>query len=314
MGGFRFRVPDSLAGERLDRIVASSVEGLSRTLARRLIEQGRVHVEGRSVEPDSRPPLGAQVEGSLPPPVASELIAEPFTLDVLYEDAHLLVIDKPSGLSVHPGAGRRSATLVNQLLGSGRNLSRVGAPERPGIVHRLDRETSGCLVVALSDVAHHALAAQFQRRRVDKEYRALVRGVLARPHGRVELPIGRHPVQRTRMSVQSRTGRAALTEYRVLDSGRGMSWLAIDLRTGRTHQIRVHLTSLGHPIIGDSVYGRPRRRICAEPLRGIGPPGRLMLHAYRVAFQHPLGSHRIEVRSPLPPDMVHYLTLSGLHD
>jgi len=229
---------------------------------------------------------------------------------ILYEDDQLLILDKPAGLTVHPGAGRRQGTLVHQLLGSGRSLSSIGGPERPGIVHRLDRDTSGCLVVARTDAAHHALAAQFRTRRVEKEYRALVWGVPRRPRGRLEAPIGRHPVHRTLMSTRSRAGRAALTEYQVLSSGSGVAWLALMLRTGRTHQIRVHLADLGHPVVGDPLYGRGA--VPASAAAALRACPRLILHARRLAFEHPLEGRRIEVTAPLPAAIEALLAALGL--
>ena len=313
MPGFSFRIPEALAGERLDRIVAASVPGLSRTAAGRLIREGHIRVDGCPAEPDSRPRAGLQVEGTIPAAPPGDLAPEPFTVPVLYEDDQVLVIDKPAGLTVHPGAGRRTGTLVHQLLGSGRSLSSVGAPVRPGIVHRLDRETSGCLLIARTDAAHHALAAQFRRRQVEKEYRALVWGVPRRPRGRVEAPVGRHPVHRTLMSTRSRSGRSAVTEYRVLSSAAGVSWLALDLKTGRTHQIRVHLASLGHPVVGDALYGGRRRGSAPveEALRGCP---RLMLHARRLTFTHPGSGLRVEVEAPLPEAVSRLLAALGLTD
>lgn len=314
MAAFRFRVPEDLSGERLDRIVASSVEGLSRTAARRLIERGMVQVDGRVLDPDARPPAGARVEGEIPEAPPSTLAPEPFDVPVLYEDDLLMVLDKPAGLTVHPGAGRRRGTLVHRLLGSGRTLSSIGGPERPGIVHRLDRETSGCLLVARTDAAHHALVAQFRSRRVEKEYRALVWGAPRRPRGRIEAPVGRHPVKRTLMSTRSRAGRPAVTDYRVIGSASGLAWLGIDLKTGRTHQIRVHLASLGHPVVGDVLYGRAPRST-ARPLPGLpGGAPRLMLHALRLAFDHPGSGARLEVAAPLPAEMAAVLGALGLAD
>jgi 23S rRNA pseudouridine1911/1915/1917 synthase len=309
---FHFRVPEALGGQRLDRIVALRVAGLSRTAARRLIEAGQVRVDGRSMEADDRPAAGARVEGEIVVPPASTLAAEPFQVPILYEDEFLMVLDKPAGLTVHPGAGRRTGTLVHQLLGSGRSLSAIGAPERPGIVHRLDRETSGCLVVARTDAAHHALAARFRGREVVKEYRALVCGAPRRPRGRIEAPVGRHPQRRTLMSTRSRAGRPALTEYRVLASSRGLAWLGVDLRTGRTHQIRVHLSSIGHPVVGDRLYGGRPPAVPAQSRAALGEHPRLMLHALRLAFDHPLRPGRIEVVAPLPAEIAAALNALGI--
>jgi 23S rRNA pseudouridine1911/1915/1917 synthase len=270
-------------------------------------------VDGRPAQPDTRPRAGVEVEGLIPEPQPADLAPEPFAVPVLYEDDQVLVVDKPAGLTVHPGAGRRTGTLVHQLLGRGRALSSVGAPARPGIVHRLDRETSGCLLIARTDAAHHALAAQFRRRQVEKEYRALVWGAPRRPCARIEAPVGRHPVHRTLMSTRSRSGRAAVTEYRVLSSAAGVSWLALDLKTGRTHQIRVHLASIGHPVVGDALYGGRRRGSGAaeEALRDCP---RLILHARRLAFTQPASGQRLEVEAPLPEDISRLLAALGLPD
>ena len=300
MAEFDFLVAAAQAGLRLDRILADSVEGLSRTAARRLIVEGRVRVDGRALEPDSRPPAGARVAGTLPAPALQTLVPESFNVGILYEDEHLLVLDKPSGLTVHPGAGRRTGTLVHQLLGSGRSLSSIGAPERPGIVHRLDRETSGCLLVARTDAAHHALAAQFRGRSVVKIYRALVWGSPRRPRGRIEAPIGRHPVRRTLMAVRPRAGRPALTEYEVLCGAPGVAWLGVRLKTGRTHQIRVHLSSIGHPVVGDTLYGGRSRSIPAGTREALNACPRLILHALRLEFDHPADNRRIGIEAPLP--------------
>ncbi|MGH2628041.1 MAG: RluA family pseudouridine synthase, partial [Anaerolineales bacterium] len=204
--------------------------------------------------------------------------------------------------------------LVHQLLGSGRTLSSVGAPERPGIVHRLDRDTSGCLLVARTDAAHHALASQFSQRSVLKEYRALVWGCPRRPRGRIEAPIGRHPVHRTLMSARPRAGRPAVTEYEVIACESGLAWLRVVLRTGRTHQIRVHLASIGHPVVGDPLYGDRPRSVGARVEEALLDCPRLTLHALRLGFDHPADGRRIEVEAPLPAEMARLLTVLGLAD
>jgi 23S rRNA pseudouridine1911/1915/1917 synthase len=217
----------------------------------------------------------------------------------------LLVIEKPAGLVVHPGAGRASGTLVNALLGQVRDLSGIGGVLRPGIVHRLDRGTSGLLVVAKDDATHRDLARQFASRRVEKEYLALVLGVPPRAEGEVALPIGRDPVHRKKMSVRAPKGRGALTRYSLVEALDGAALLRVRLHTGRTHQIRVHLASIGHPVAGDETYGGrrepPSRRASSrEALRSLGRPA---LHAARLAFEHPATRERVCFESPLPADI-----------
>ena len=224
---------------------------------------------------------------------------------MVHEDAHLLVIDKPAGLAVHPGAGRPGGTLVNALLLHVRDLSGVGGVLRPGIVHRLDRGTSGLMVVAKDDAAHRALAAQFAARTVEKEYAALVLGVPSPREGRVSAPIGRHPVQRKRMSVRARGGREALTSYKVVETLDGAALLRVRIHTGRTHQIRVHLASIGHPVAGDREYGGTRtppsrRALSRELLAALKRPA---LHAARLSFTHPSTAERLTFESPLPADL-----------
>jgi 23S rRNA pseudouridine1911/1915/1917 synthase len=237
--------------------------------------------------------------------VAAEPQPEDLPLAMVYADADLVVIDKPAGLSVHPGAGRPAGTLVNALLHHVRDLSGVGGVLRPGIVHRLDRGTSGLLVVAKHDAAHRALARQFAERSVEKEYLAVVLGVPASAAGRIDLPIGRDPRRRLTMSVRAPRARAALTEWRRVEVFDGAALLRVRLHTGRTHQIRVHLASLGHPIAGDAAYGGTR----TPPARGVrarqalAALSRPALHSARLAFTHPTSGERLTFESALPADL-----------
>jgi len=244
------------------------------------------------------------VEIEIPEPVAAEPAAEAIPLAVVFEDRHLLVLDKPAGLVVHPGAGRASGTLVNALLHHVKDLSGVGGVLRPGIVHRLDRGTSGLLVVAKDDATHRALAAQFAARGVEKEYLALVLGIPSPRQGVIEEPIGRHPVQRRRMAVRA-GGRAARSSYRVVESFDGAALVRVAIHTGRTHQIRVHLSSIGHPVASDDTYGGTRtpsgRR--ASTRQALASLRRPALHAARLAFDHPRDGRRLSFESPLPPDI-----------
>jgi len=228
-----------------------------------------------------------------PPPVPTDTVAEEIALDVLFEDDDLIVLNKPAGLVVHPAAGHWSGTLVNALLHHCRALSGIGGEQRPGIVHRLDKETSGCLVAAKNDAAHQALARQFAGREVTKSYLALVAGKLPRTSGVIEAPIGRHPVHRKKMTVvPAGRGREARTDFRVRAELPRGTLVECTLHSGRTHQIRVHLKHLGHPVLGDEVYGQRA---------GFA---RQMLHAWRLGFTHPRTNERVNFESPIPPDFV----------
>ena len=302
------------AGQRLDRWLAAHLPELSRARLQALIEAGHVFVDGHPARPAARVKGGQRLEVEVPPPVAAAPAPQDLPLSIVHEDVHLLVIDKPAGLSVHPGAGRADGTLVNALLHHVRDLSGVGGVLRPGIVHRLDRGTSGLMVVAKDDATHRALSAQFGARAVEKEYLAVVLGHPARREGRVSAAIGRHPVQRKRMAVRESGGRSALTEYRVEESLDGAALLRVHIHTGRTHQIRVHLASLGHPVAGDAVYGgtrkAPARRARSRAL--LEALARPALHAARLAFTHPATGQRLSFTSPLPEDLA--TLLEGLRE
>jgi len=278
-------------GERLDVFVARRLPGLSRAHARRLIDAGHVRVGGQRAKPALRLEPGQLVAVELPPPVEMRAVPQAIALDVIYEDAGLLAVNKPAGMTVHPGPGHPASTLVNAILAHCRDLSGVGGVLRPGIVHRLDRDTSGVILVAKDDAAHHALARQLKERTVEKTYLALVEGTPKPPEGVIEAPLGRHPRHRQRVAVVA-GGREAVTAYRVVERFAGMSLLEVRPKTGRTHQIRVHLAAIGHPIVGDRVYGKP------SPL-----VARQFLHAWRIAFAHPRTGERMELEAPLPADL-----------
>jgi len=283
-------------GLRVDLALAR-LSGISRAQVRRWIDAGRVRVNGRVRRASARVRVGDELEATPAEPVASPLTPEAIPLAILHEDEEVIVIDKPAGLVMHPSAGHAGGTLVNALLHHCGNLAGVGGVLRPGIVHRLDQGTSGVLVVAKSDGAHTALARQFHDHSIEREYRALIRGLPGRDEGRVDRPIGRHPRDRKRMSVRSHRGREARTAWRVL--GRfptsNHSWLAVFPETGRTHQIRVHLASAGLPIVGDSVYGRAKREA-----RSLARPA---LHAQVLGFTHPQTGERLRFEAPLPADL-----------
>ena len=282
------------AGLRLDRFLALELSDFSRSRLQRLIEGGFVRLNGAEQRrPREAVRTGDKIELRVPPLQTIEAVAEQIAFPVLFEDEHLLVIDKPAGMVVHPGAGNREHTLVNALLSHCASLSGIGGKERPGIVHRLDKETSGCLVVAKNDATHRDLSRQFAARTVKKTYLALVAGRLKNQIGTIDAPIERHPVHRQRMSVaRSSRGRSALTEYRVLRSSREMSLVECALHSGRTHQIRVHLHHLGNPVLGDKLYAA--RRASGYP--------RQMLHAWRLGFSHPATTEWSEFEAPLPDD------------
>jgi 23S rRNA pseudouridine1911/1915/1917 synthase len=285
------------ASKRLDRFLHEKLPQHSRARVQAWIKAGQVLVDGVPARASTLLRQGALVDATPiePPPLQAH--AEDIPLTVLYEDDDLVAVDKPAGMVVHAGAGVHSGTLVNALLHRFERLSGVGGELRPGIVHRLDRYTSGVLLVAKNDAAHRALAAQFSGRSTEKLYLALVQGRVARDSGRVERPIARDPVRRTRMTARLAAGRAAWSEYRVVERFDRFTLLEVRIGTGRTHQIRVHLASIGHPVVGDTLYG------AAAAQRG-----RYFLHSQRITFARPSGGERVTVTSPLPDDLKQWLT------
>jgi 23S rRNA pseudouridine1911/1915/1917 synthase len=318
------RIAGQQAGERLDRALAAHVGEFSRTRLKALIQAGSVAVDGRTIrDPGHRINSGARVLVDVPPPVEAKPAAEPIPLNVVYEDADIIVIDKPKGLVVHPAAGNWTGTLVNALIAHcGDSLSGIGGERRPGIVHRLDKDTTGLMVVAKNDQAHRALAAQFASHGrggepFERGYLAFVWGAPDRPRGTVDRPIDRHPVSRDRMAVRE-GGREAVTHWQVLERYGGKadrngnaaplaSFIACRLETGRTHQIRVHLAAIGHPILGDSVYGGGFRtkagRLPAIAQAALSDLGRQALHAHVLRVKHPTNRKILEFRSELPGDL-----------
>jgi 23S rRNA pseudouridine1911/1915/1917 synthase len=305
-------------GQRLDRFLSERLPELSRTRVQSLIKEGHVSLGGATIiEAKYRVKPGDRFELRLPPAAPPEPRAETLPLNVVYEDGALIVIDKPAGLVVHPGAGHATGTLVNALIAHcGTSLSGIGGVARPGIVHRLDKDTSGLLVVAKTDEAHRALAGQFadhgRKGELERGYLALVWGAPPRLHGIIDAPIGRHPTSRTKMAVLSARGREAVTHWRVVETfGRGKEPIAslveCTLETGRTHQVRVHLAHIGHPLIGDPLYGqafKSKLRKLREPLQGqLAALDRQALHATRLAFVHPVTGTLLKFNSPLPADL-----------
>ena len=297
--------------KRVDSFLARNLKDLSRSRVQGLIRDGMVCVDGRiETKAAHALPGGARVVVTLPPPVPSHIEAEDIALDVRYEDEHLLVINKPPGMVVHPGAGQRKGTLAAALLHHCRGqLSGIGGVERPGIVHRLDKDTSGLLIAAKTDAAHGRLSADLKARRIHRHYLAIVRGIPAQGEGTIDAPIGRHPTHRTAMAVVE-SGRRAVTHFAIREVLGDASLLGITLETGRTHQIRVHMSHVGHPVLGDPVYGLgrlprgPRKKNKSKEKNLID---RQALHAHRLVFRHPIDGDERELVAEPPADFLKLL-------
>ena len=292
-------------GERLDTFLTTALPDRSRSQLQKLIKDGHVRAENREdakgVRASTPVKTGQRFTIELPEPEPTTAVAEDLPLPILYEDADLVVIDKPAGMVVHPAAGHSSGTVVNALLYHVEDLSGVGGELRPGIVHRLDRGTSGVMVAAKNDTAHRELARQFHDREVEKEYVALVWG-LVQPGKRIDAPIGRDPGDRQKMSTRARRARSAVTRVTWALNLRGVSLIHVAIHTGRTHQIRVHLSAIGHPIVGDQTYGGVHRHVAGD-VRAVQRLERPFLHAARLVFAHPADGRRMEFESPLPADL-----------
>ena len=284
-------------GERLDKVTPAHVPDLSRATAQRLIKAGEVTVNGRPSKPSYRVQVGDEVVVRVPIEMPTPVVPENIPLDVIYEDDALLVVNKPAGMVVHPAYGHASGTLVNAVLAHCPQIADVGGPDRAGVVHRLDKDTSGLILIAKDSVTRAALQRQFKRRQVAKTYLALVEGQVQPREGVVEAPVGRDKRQRKKMAVV-RSGREARTMYRAIEYFANYTLLEVRPHTGRTHQVRVHLSWLGYPIVGDAVYGRHRQRL----LRG-----RHFLHASRIRFSHPATGEEVEFEAPLPPKLADVL-------
>ena len=293
MENMNFQVTREEQGDRIDRYLASRLPDYSRSFLQKLVGEGRVLVGDKPVKSNYKINEGDRVSLSVPDAVEPEIIPEPIPLDILYEDASLLVINKPKGMVVHPCPGHYSGTLVNALMYHCKDqLSGINGVMRPGIVHRIDQNTTGSLVVCKTDAAHRSLAEQLKVHSITRKYRAIVHGNLKEEEGTVNAPIGRHPVDRKKMAVNERCGRNAVTHYRVLERFGSFTYLECRLETGRTHQIRVHMASIGHPLLGDDVYGPSR---CPIP----GLTGQT-LHAMTLGFIHPETGTHMEFEAPLP--------------
>lgn len=312
-----FTVTDCEAGMRLDVFLSRQAGALSRTSIMKAIQEGKVSVDGKFVKPSRRLKAGESV---LVMPVEvqpCELVPEDIPIAILYEDPHLVVVNKPPGMVVHPGAGNLKGTLVNALLYRCRDLSGIGGVLRPGIVHRLDKDTSGVLVVAKTDEAHESLARQFRERSVKKVYITLVYGDMENDDGIVDLPIGRHPVKRRFMSVRHSHGKEAITRWEVIERFGFCTLLRVETLTGRTHQIRVHLKAIGHPVVGDQLYGSRRKvvfngdRVTQERLFKMK---RQALHAFMISITHPVYGKPMDFVAPLPGDMEELLGFLRVKD
>jgi 23S rRNA pseudouridine1911/1915/1917 synthase len=297
---FRYQVDNSLLNKRLDLFLTSVQAEISRSQVQRLIEQDHVSVNGQPVSAKYKVKPGDVVQLRVPDPTPLDLSAEPIPLNIVFEDECLVVVDKPAGMVVHPAPGHATGTLVHALLHHCQDLSGIGGVERPGIVHRLDKDTSGLVLVAKSEKAHRSLASQFKEREIKKVYLALVRGKVARDKGVIDLPLGRHKVHRKKMAVRQDGGRPAVTAFEVIDRYEHFSYLRLFPKTGRTHQIRVHVAQMGHPILSDTTYGG---KLDARHMK----MPRQALHAHQLEIHHPISGEIKTFISPLPDDLDNYL-------
>lgn len=296
---FRFQVTEEYEEERIDKYMSILIDSLSRSFIQKMMKEEKVLVNGKPVKANYRLKTEDEICFELPEAVEPDIEPENIPLDILYEDADVLVVNKPKGMVVHPAAGHYSGTLVNALMYHCKgSLSGINGCLRPGIVHRIDMDTTGSLIVCKNDIAHASIAAQLKEHSIVRRYRAIVWGVIKEEEGCVDVPIGRHPSDRKKMAAGVRNGKEAVTHYRVLERFRSYTYIECRLETGRTHQIRVHMDSIGHPILGDPVYGN---RKCPFQLQG------QTLHAMTLGFIHPVTGEFVETTAPLPGYFQHLL-------
>ncbi|GFH95754.1 ribosomal large subunit pseudouridine synthase D [Lachnospiraceae bacterium] len=302
MDEFLFQITEEYEGERIDRCMAMLLDSLSRSYIQKLIKEGQVLVNGMSVKSSYQVQAEDEVRFSLPPSQEPQICPEDIPLAILYEDKDLLVINKPKGMVVHPAAGHYSGTLVNGVMHHcGEELSGINGVMRPGIVHRIDMDTTGSLIVCKNDKSHNSIAAQLKAHSITRRYRAICHGVIEAQEGTVDRPVGRHPTDRRKMAVNEKNGKHAVTHYRVLRRFREYTYIECELETGRTHQIRVHMASIGHPLLGDAVYAQGRR----SPFSLQGQT----LHAMTIGFIHPTSEKYLEIEAPLPEYFQHLLDI-----
>ena len=300
MDAFCFQITEEMEDERIDKCISMLIDSLSRSYIQKLIKEDAVSVNGKPVKGSYRVKAEDEVSFFLPKAVEPDIIAQPIPLDILYEDQDVIVVNKPKGMVVHPAAGHYCDTLVNALLyHCGAELSGINGVMRPGIVHRIDRDTTGSLIVCKNDRAHNCIAEQLKEHSITRKYRAICHGVLKEEEGTIDKPIGRHPTDRKKMAV-SEKGKRAVTHYRVLQRFAKYTYMECELETGRTHQIRVHMASIGHPLLGDGVYSNVK-----SPYKLEGQT----LHAQVLGFRHPATGEYIEVSAPLPDYFKHLLEI-----
>lgn len=299
MDRFVFQITEEMENERIDKCISAFIDSLSRSFLQKMIKDERVLVNGSPVKASYCVKDGDEIQFELPEAVEPDIEPENIPLDILYEDADVIIINKPKGMVVHPAAGHYSGTLVNALMyHCGNDLSGINGVMRPGIVHRIDMNTTGSLIVCKNDRAHNCIAAQLKEHSVNRKYHAICYGELKENEGVIDKPIGRHPTERKKMAINEKNGKQAITHYRVLKRFHGYSYIECRLETGRTHQIRVHMASIGHPLLGDDVYSN---RKCPLHLTG------QTLHAKTLGFMHPSTGEYVEVDAPLPDYFIHLL-------
>lgn len=288
----RFFVNEEEAGERIDKYLADLLPDMTRSYLQKVMKQEQVLVSGQAVKANYRIKAEDMIEVTIPDAVEPDIQPENIPLDILYEDDYILIVNKPKGMVVHPAAGHTSGTLVNAVMFHCKeNLSGINGVLRPGIVHRIDMDTTGSLIICKNDMAHNHIAEQLKVHSITRKYRAIVHGVIKEDDGRIEAPIGRHPVDRKKMAINEKNGKPAVTNYKVLERFRDYTYVECQLETGRTHQIRVHMSSLHHPLLGDAVYGPAK---CPYKLQG------QTLHAATIGLEHPATHEYLEVTAPLP--------------